>query len=279
MFYVVDSCEDYNVYELVVREVGMRQDITGILKEWSFDPEANVRKIAGEDGVEKIQVRVDQGAFQGILQLNLDGRPDGRRPHDRDFAFDHYSGSLEDYRGKHEADDKGFLLSQEACKELFDEGARISERYAFLLQLKDYPRVVRDTERNMKLFRFVNRYAERQADRENLEKWWPYVLRINGMAKALIAADGEDYDRALETVSQARERINNWPEIEADEFYAERERSEAALDELERELLEKKPLSHREQLERSLQEAIDSEEFERAAVLRDELKNIQIAEE
>ena len=26
----------------------MNQDITGILSEWSFDPEANVRKIAGE---------------------------------------------------------------------------------------------------------------------------------------------------------------------------------------------------------------------------------------
>ena len=54
---------------------------------------------------------------------------------------------------------------------------------------------------------------------------------------------------------------------------------EAALEELEQELMQKRPLSHQEQLERSLQEAIDSEEFERAAVLRDELKNIQIAEE
>ena len=67
----------------------MSQDLTRILDEWTFDPQANVRRIAGDDGVEKIQVRVDQGAFQGILQLNLDGRPDGRKPHGRDFAQDH----------------------------------------------------------------------------------------------------------------------------------------------------------------------------------------------
>lgn len=258
----------------MVCEVHVKQDITGILKDWSFDPEANVRKIAGEDGVEKIQVRVDQGAFQGILQLNLDGRPDGRKPHDRDFAFDFYWASLEDYRNQHGAKDEGYMLGEEACKELFDEGARLYERYAFLFQLKDYQRVVRDTERNMKLFRFVNRYAERLADRDNLEKWWPYILRINGMAKAMLAAEDEDFDRALEMVGQTREQIDNWPDVEADEFYAERERSEAALQELEHELLQKKPLSHREQLERSMQEAIDDEEFERAAVLRDEIKKL-----
>ena len=252
----------------------MSQDITGILNEWSFDPEANVRKIAGEDGVEKIQVRIDQGAFQGILQLNLDGRPDGRRPHGQDFALDHFRGTLEEHRCQHGTADEGFALDGEACKELFDEGARVYERYAFLLQLKDYQRVVRDTERNMVLFRFVNSYAEQQQDRDNLEKWWPYILRINGMAKAMLAVDDDDYDRALDIVHQTCDRIDSWPEVEAEQFYIERERSEAALEELEQELLQKRPLSHKEQLERSLQDAIDSEEFERAAVLRDVCPNL-----
>jgi hypothetical protein len=252
----------------------MSQDITSILNEWSFDPEANVRKISGEDGEEKIQVRVDQGAFQGILQLNLDGRPDGRKPHGRDFALDHYRGTLEEHRHQHGADDQGFALDGKACKELFDEGARVYERYAFLLQLKDYQRVVRDTERNMTLFRFVNRYAEKKEDRDNLEKWWPYILRINGMARTMIAADEEDYDRALDIVHQTRDQIGSWPEVEAEEFYVECERSELALEELEQELLQKKPLSHQEQLERSLQEAIDRDEFERAVELRDELKKL-----
>ena len=68
----------------------MNEDIGQILENWPFDPENSIRKVNDSSGVEKIQVRVDQGAFQGVLQMNLDGRPDGRRPHNSDFAFDHY---------------------------------------------------------------------------------------------------------------------------------------------------------------------------------------------
>ena len=68
----------------------MNEDIGQILENWPFDPENSIRKVIDSSGVEKIQVRVDQGAFQGVLQMNLDGRPDGRRPHNSDFAFDHY---------------------------------------------------------------------------------------------------------------------------------------------------------------------------------------------
>ena len=152
------------------------------------------------------------------------------------------------------------------------------KRYAFLIQLHDYRRVVRDTERNMELFRFVNRYAEDEEDRDNLEKWWPYILRINGVAQAMIAVGDQDYDSALAIVQRTRARIGTWPEVEAEEFYIERERSEAALEELEQEILQKRPLSQKEQLERWLQEAVDSEDFEKAALLRDELKKLREGE-
>ena len=64
-------------------------------------------------------------------------------------------------------------------------------------------------------------------------------------------------------MQRTRARIGTWPEVEAEEFYIERERSEAALDELEQEILQKRPLSQKEQLERWLQEAVDSEDFEK----------------
>ncbi len=249
----------------------MEQDITGLLKAWEFNPESNVRKIQGEDGVEKVQVRIDQGAFQGILQLNLDGRPDGRKPHGHDFALDHYRNALEKY-GEDEAK---FSLGQSECRELFDEGARLYERYAFLLQLRDYRRVVRDTERNMSLFRFVNRYAEQEADRQNLERWWPYILRINGMARAILTGEKQDYAQALEIVAQTREQVRECAEVDVEEFYAEQERSERALDELEQELQAKMPPSRLQQLQHMLETAIEREDFERAALLRDELKKLE----
>ncbi len=253
----------------------MSQDISRVLEEWEFDPEANVRRVWGDDGVQKVQVRIDQGAFQGILQLSLDGRPDGKRPHGFEFVLDYYRHTLEKYRRAHEGHETGFSLDRQACEELFDEGVRVYGRYGFLLQLnKDYERVIRDTERNMGLFRFVNAYAQEEEDRSNLEKWWPYILRIHATARALLACQKENFDQALEVVREAREKIDELPEVEAEEFFIERERSQQALVELEKELQNSKPLSHKEQLQQDLQDAIEREEFERAALLRDELKEL-----
>jgi excinuclease UvrABC helicase subunit UvrB len=127
----------------------------------------------------------------------------------------------------------------------------------------------------MELFRFVNTYGEEEEDRLNLEKWWPYILRIHAVAGAMKATEEEDFDGALAIVEEGREQIKNLSEVEAEEFFVELERSQQALDELTEELRSKKPLSQREILEQRLQEAIDSEEFERAAVIRDELKKLE----
>ena len=256
----------------------MDQDIGKVLQAWKYDPSANVRKIWGDDGIQKVQVRIDQGAFQGVLQLNLDGRPDGRKPYGFDFALDYYRSALEKYRRVHNGEEKGFSLDGDACEELFDEGTRVYGRYAFLLQLQDYDRVVRDTERNMALFRFVNTYGEDEEDRMNLEKWWPYILRLHATARALISSQRGEYEEALRIVREAREKIDGLPEMEAEEFQVERARSEECLEELEEELLSHQPPSHRERLQKDLQNAIDEENFEKAAAIRDELQRLQESE-
>jgi len=156
----------------------MNHDISQILDDWKYDIDSNVRRIRGDDGVAKVQVRVDQGAFQGILQLNLDGRPDGKRPRDRDFALDHYRDTLVDHE-RRAGGEEGFQLDHPSCEELFEEAAQIYGRYAFLLQIKDYERVIRDTERNMGCFEFFHQFAAFDDDRMNLQKWWPYIIRIH----------------------------------------------------------------------------------------------------
>lgn len=249
-------------------------DIDRLLREWEFDPKSNVRKVVGEGGEQLVQVRVDQGAFQGILQLYLDGRPDGKRPHGEEFALDYYRHSLEAHRRQAGGPDEGFTLDRASCKELFDESSRVYGRYVFLLQIKEYDRVVRDTERNMDLFRFVHQYAAREGDRMNLEKWWPYVLRIHATARALLAFQGKDYDGALGTLRQAKEEIAELSEVDAEEFVVERERSTQALDELIVELAEKRPPTEGERLQGELESAVEREDFERAAVLRDQIRGL-----
>ena len=54
----------------------MSLDLNTILKDWPYESgTVKVRKITGLDGREKLQLRVDLG----LLQMEITGRPDGRR--------------------------------------------------------------------------------------------------------------------------------------------------------------------------------------------------------
>ena len=245
-----------------------------LLADWPFDPEGNVRVLRLPEGREILQVRVDQGAFQGILQMDLDGRPDGGRPHDRRFCLDFHRNRLREHVRDH-GSAEGFALTHEDCEELFEESYRIYQRYVFLLQLQDYARVVRDTERNMALFRFVNRHAEKPEDREHLEKWWPYIIRLHAEARAMHAVGRERYDKALGVIRAARRRIEDLKEVRADEFYHERTRSIEALTDMEESITENRPMTSEQRIEKQLELAVEKEEFEKAAVLRDRLREMQ----
>lgn len=263
----------------------MNPDIGPILDAWPFDPTSNVRQFQDAGGAAVLQVRVAQGPFRGILQMNLDGRPDAEQPHGCEFALDHYEGELAEQLA---ADGRpgGFRLDEDACAELFDESSRVYERYTFLLRLADFQRVVRDTERNMRLFRFVHQHAEREEDRMRLERWWPYILRINATARAMLAMTSGRRQEALDILREARERIVTLDEVDAVEFHAERQRSLEALDELADEVAEQaetktadedadSAASPADRLQQQLNQAVAREDFERAAELRDQLRELQ----
>lgn len=252
----------------------MEQDISDILRNWSYDPERNVRKIWGEDGREKVQIRIQQGGFAGILQMDLDGRPDGRMPYGRKFALDYFAEAQKTCTHT-QGEDEPFSLDREACQELFEEGACVYSRYVFLLQVGEYKRVIRDTERNMRLFRFVNTHASHAEDRIYLERWWPYIIRIHALARALLALQNQAYDEALHIVDDARQRIACLEELDVEEFRAERERSEASLGQLEERIRKQMPLSPEEELERQLAELVERESYEEAALVRDRLRALR----
>ncbi len=256
----------------------MSHDIRHILDNWDFDPSKSYRKIMGDNGREKVQIRVDNAAFQGVLQMELDGRPDGRQPYGYDFVLDYYRQSLQRYERAH-GTQRGFELDEENCAELFDESLRIYNRYVFLLQLQDYQRVVRDTKRNMELFHFVHSYARRKQDKNKLERWWPYIIRINATSRAmLVMEESQDFDNALQAVSEAAKKIEALDEVDVEEFEIERKRSLKALEEMKISILEHKPLTAVEKLQSKLEDAVRDERYEEAARLRDELKNIGLSE-
>lgn len=244
-------------------------DLRRLLEKWPYDPDHDVRVVRADGGRELLQVRTPLG----IEQLEMEGRPDGLRP------FGHES--LLEFQLKRLAEAKAagreaeFELDPEACAELFAEGTLYYFRYHRLFQLKHWAATVRDTERNLCLYDFVRQHATREEDQLYLEKWRPYILRMNACASALMTLDKGAHDKALATVQAAIKRIERLEEMNNETFAFERDRSLTALRELAEQIRRVRPMSTVERLEHQLRRAVDRQEFERAAELRDRLRQLR----
>lgn len=246
-------------------------DLRELLSSWPYDPEDDVRFVQGADGREVLQVRLPLG----IEQYELDGRPDGERPYDKESVLEHHTERLAEAEKSGTA--SAFKLNSEECAELFNEGTLYYYRYLHLFQAKDWQRTVRDTSRNLRLFELVHRYAEDEEDQSYLEQWRPYVIRMNGAAAAMLQLEDGNYGPALELLNQAIATIEALDDLENETFQFERERSLAALKDMIAQIEENKPVSELELLERELRQAIESQHFERAADLRDRIRALRAA--
>lgn len=240
-----------------------------MLRDWPYDPEKTVRVIPGDDGREVMQVRTPVG----IEQFELEGRPDGQRPHDQESAFDFFLAQLEKALAAGTA--SAYHLSHSECVELFEEGVLYYFRYLHLFQLEDWTRTVRDTRRNLRVFDFVRQYAHRKEDRHHLEQWRPYILRINGISRAMLEVEEHAHERALQILHETIEKIEALDVIDNQNFHAERDRSLQSLRDTIAQIEKNKPLTKLEQLEKQLREAVDTQAFERAAELRDQIREVR----
>jgi UvrB/uvrC motif len=245
------------------------QDIRDLLDAWPFDPDNDARVMQGKDGREILQIRTPLG----LEQLELQGRPDGVRPHEMGSALEFYQQKLAQAEAAGSA--AGFELDAHDCAELIGEGTLYYFRYLRLFQLNRWADTVRDTSRNLQLFDFIRQYAAREEDQQFLEKWRPYLMRMNVAASALQHLEQGDAAKALQIVQSGREQIEALDEMDDDTFRLEHERSLAALVELEKQLQKKQPVTPEELLQRQLRHAIERQEFERAAELRDRIRELR----
>ena len=241
-------------------------DLRRLLKSWPYDPDHDARITKGDDGREVLQVRT----VLGMEQYELDGRPDGERPHGLESYLEYHLRRLEQAREAGKESD--FELAPRDCNELFNEGTLYYLRYVRLFQLRDWPRTLRDTLRNLRAFDFVHEHARREEDQQFLEKWRPYILRVNASAAIMMELEKKNYDRALRLADEALRKVEALGDLEDETFQFERDRSMTALKELAEQIRKNRPLSELEQLERQLQRAVERQEFERAAQLRDRIR-------
>lgn len=249
-------------------------DISNLLDQWEYQPgQVVARRFKTKNGREKIQLRLDLG----LLQMNAEGRPDGKRPFGHPSLFEHYRARLHKYVAAHEGSDDGFKLKAEDCARLQLEALQYHHRYICLLHLEDYSAVIRDAERNQAVFDFVGKHAESEELAWSLEQFRPQLLMVLTRARAAQALEADDYELAARHVEEGLEKIRA--------YYVEHGRTEAAemsgevqsLENWLEEIRARRPLSARERLERALRDAINSEDYERAAQVRDALRNLKPA--
>jgi hypothetical protein len=240
------------------------KDITSILAGWEHDPdEMQVRIVAGDDGRDKIQMRIDLG----LMQMELDGRPDGQRPAGFDSLLDAYearSGSGEE-----------FSLDSGACEALMHEGIQYYHRYLAAFHLQRYDLVVRDTERNLRLFAFVVRHAVRQRDKREFDRYRPYVTMMHTRGLALQSLGRREVVEAIAQIDRGIEGIR--------QFLRDYECTDQEAECMElgfllrwrRELENSRPRGPVERLEEQLKLAVDLEDYEEAARIRDQLTRLR----
>lgn len=251
----------------------MDRDISLILSNWKFDPDdICARKITGQDGKEKLQIRLDLG----LLQMELEGRPDGQRPHKCDSALGHFQAKFEAYKAEH-GSEKGFQLDEEACSELWQESLHYYHRYICLLRLGDYEYVLGDTEHNLMIFDLVQDYGVDEETRLSFEQYRPYVIMVQTRARGELRLEDEDYDGALRVLDEGIQRIRSFFDAFGDPELLESSEELQALLSWQEEILSERPLNLQQRLARELQDAIAEENYERAANLRDRLHRLEIA--
>src|SRR4029450_2098333 len=246
----------------------MSLDLNTILKDWPHENgHVKVRKIAGLDGREKLQLRVDLG----VLQMEVTGRPDGQRPHNCESLLEYHQRRAVRAAGKEE----DYKLTPEECAELQQEGIQYYHRYLSLFQIKDFAGGVRAPQRHLDLFPFVAEHTDREELSWSLQQFRPYVLMMNTRAKASIFLGQGKFPEAIVEIERGRDAIvdflqqSNFPEL------LSKSSEIAFLDEWLEEVKAKRPLSKLEIMQREMETAIAKELYERAAELRDAIKVLQ----
>ncbi|HMO25226.1 MAG TPA: UvrB/UvrC motif-containing protein [Tepidisphaeraceae bacterium] len=246
------------------------RDIAPVIEGWPYESGTlNVRKIVGLDGRPKLQMRLDLG----LLQMEVDGRPDGARPHGHDSLLDYHEQQLATHKRSHGTTD-GYHLTPRHCQQLREEGVQYYHRYLSLFVLGEFDAVVRDTARNLRLLDLCQRFAVDENDRMVLEQYRPYIVMMNTRAAASIQMRNKQYADALQTVRRGLKSIKQFFR-KVGQLEAYRHAGEVrTLKRFGNEIRKKMPVDPMEQLQKQLDKAIRAERYEEAARLRDEITRL-----
>ncbi|MDR0993657.1 MAG: UvrB/UvrC motif-containing protein [Verrucomicrobiota bacterium] len=251
----------------------MSQDISQLVEGWPYDSnEVHARWIQADDGTRKVQLRLDLGVFQ----MEVSGRPDGTCPLGNTSLLEYYLAEE-----KKAADGVlPYQLDTEACAALQQEVMQYYYRIMAFHALGEWGGVLGDGEHNLDLIDLVSEYAADDEIAWQFSQLFPYMCMMTTRAKVELAMKHKRFTEALQVAREA--------ESELDKFFKENYEPEnedgtpvPVPPELEsvRELLaqieSRRPRSEAEILRKELARAVELENYEKAAFLRDRLKGLQ----
>jgi hypothetical protein len=234
------------------------QHLDHLLGDWAFEPDALcVRLVKGADGRDVIQLRVDLG----ILQLETVGRPDGIRPEGCD--------TLLDLLVKREAEDPDFELDEDICVEIDREFAQFYHRRVAWLRLQRFDLAVRDADYTLSLMDFCQEHSPCEEWSLQHEQHRAFVLFHRSQAAALGAIEKQEPEEAIDAINLGLSQMEEsfiemgWEDqFDSDELV---ERLVSLRESLRNDFTIEKSLKER------LAEAVELEQYELAAKLRDEM--------
>ena len=254
-------------------------NIDHLLLAWDFDPfSLNVRKANGEDGRELLQMRIDMG----VMQMEVSGRPDGTRPQGFVTMLDWLKSKAQaaqdgDQTGEAvgeetaaEEDAVKFLIPEDDCLEIDREFVQFYHRRICWLHLQDYAKAVKDADHTLALMDFCRAHSNDEQWTVSHEQYRPFVLFHRTQAAALAALESSDgAEASIQEINQGLTRMRDiYVHYDVEEHFEEEELVKR-LKEMREELREKYSVGRT--LEERLGDAVEAEQYELAAQLRDEL--------
>jgi hypothetical protein len=281
----------------------MTRDISAILAEWEFQPgQLSARVIAAEDGEPRLQVRLDLG----LIQMHLEGRPDGQMPYGFRCLLDYFESQLEagrmdgpfeaseeqgeadlgssgDEAGREAEEIEAELpgleprshLTPEDCRALREELSQFNQRAVALNAMEDHERVARDAGRNLRVLDLCKEKAQAEADQMMLEQYRPYFIAMRCRSLASMALRDSEAKAAVVVIDEGLEALRAAYAGSAKSDAFEQSPEVRTLRSMRESLIPQLPLSQKAELRRRLAEALEQENYELAAILRDELKQLK----
>lgn len=246
--------------------MALKKNLDRILSQWSYEPNAvKVRVVQGDDGRDVIQMRVDMG----ILQLEIEGRPDGSWPHGYRSYYD--------YLLSQELLDDEFELTEEQAAEVDREFIQYYHRRVCWLTLRAFDRAVTDADHTLAMMDFCLAHSLDEEWMISHEQYRPFVLFHRIQAAALDKLENQAPEVAIEELNLGLQQLRELFD-EGDEEFGD---DEMADESFEDHVLVARLVELRESLrshyhigrtlEERLREAVDTEQYELAAKLRDEM--------